>query len=568
MEPVNDSTTAHTDIEQTDAQEVIKHVGNFEAVARYENPDLRDLMAAHALLSLAGALTAAPSVQHNSTDSNTVLAVAASTASGSTAAPVMPIQATSTIISTPATVPVVAALSYCGMYSTVEPSNLDASPLVQYRPTNSDAASVSSPHGAHAHARPTSSLHGAYSTVAPSNLSAGPLVQYRANSLGVASASRHGVHSLVQPAHYYRRVHPYNTPRNLSAGPLVQYRPTISGAAPAPLHGAYAHTRHTSLYRGAYSTITPSNLDTGPLVQYCPTSSGAASASLHSAYAPTRPTSSLRGAYSIVAPSNLSASPLVQYRVANSDAASASSHHSADALAGSTPAYNGIYIHRTPANVNPGPSVEPHCANTDAAPANPVAGPSVKRRASNPQQPKRQRANPYGGSAVVMSSDSEAGEGASNAGQDVPTVAIRDVAGEDVTLARFSSLFKRFFFISLDMVLIVYLHQVGRELAATPSSLQELYRQLEAIRGFEIWAHGTADVSGSFLVRSGPVHQQMRRKLYRRLRIAQEAQAGVVTAPVLYFHVVTIGCVHAKQLVEAAPLQMFQIVAGCDLGSR
>ncbi|KAJ1921829.1 hypothetical protein GGI09_000065 [Coemansia sp. S100] len=657
MEPVNDSTTVHTDIEQTDAQEVIKHVSNFEAVARYENPDLRDLMAAHALLSLAGALTAAPSVQHDSRGSNAVLEVAASTASGSTAAPVMPIQATSTIISTPATVPVVAALSYCGMYS----------------------------------------------TVTPSNLSAGPLVQYRTNSLGVASASRHGIHSLVQPTRYHRGTYSTTAPSNLSAGPLVQYRPTISGAAPAPLHGAHAHTRHTSLYRGAYSTVAPSNLGTGPLVQYRPTSSGAASASLHSAYAPTRPTSSLRGAYSIVAPSNLSAGPLVQYRIANSDAASASSRHSAyshagptpaysgacstvgpsnlsagplvqcrtnslgvasasrhgihsliqpahyyrrvhpyntprnlsagplvqyrptnsgaasasplnsayaptrptsslrgahstvapsnlsagpsvqyrvtnsdatltssrhsaDAHARSTPAYNGIYIHRTPANVNPGPSVEPHCANTDAAPANPVAGPSVKRRASNPQQPKRQRVNSWEGSAVVVSSGS--GEGTSNAGQDVSTIVICDVAGEVVTAALFSRLFKRFFFIGLDMVLVMYLHLVGRELAAASISPRQLKQQLGKLEGFEICAQGFQGVNESFLVRSGPVHQQMRRNLYRCLRIAEEAQAGVVAAPVLYLHVVTIGCIHAKQLVEAAPLEMFKAVTGCDLGSR
>ncbi|KAJ2052444.1 hypothetical protein H4S04_001329 [Coemansia sp. S16] len=424
MDPVDNNVTTPTDIEQTDAQQVIEHVDNLEAVAPYENPDLRDLMAAHALLSLAGALTAAPSVQHNSTGSNAVLEVTASTASGSTAAPVMPIQATSTIINTPATVPVVTAPPYCGMYS----------------------------------------------TVAPSNLSAGSLVQYRANSLGVASASRHGIHSLVQPARYHRGTYSATTPRNLSAGPLVQYRPTNSGAASASPHGAHA---------------------------------------------PTRPTSSLCGAYSTVAPSNLSAGPSVQYRVTNSGAAS-TSRHSADDHAG----YTSAYINPTPANFNTGPSIESRCANADAAPANPIAGPSVKRRASSPQQPKRQRANSYGGGAVVKSSDS--GEGASNAGQDVPTTIIRDVAGEVVTAAQFSSLFKRFIFLGFDMILVVYSQLVGHELVAAS----------------------------------------------RRLRIAGVAQAGVVPAPVLYFHVVTIGCVHAKQLVDAAPLEMFKTVAGCDLGSR
>ncbi|KAJ2464870.1 hypothetical protein GGI03_002982 [Coemansia sp. RSA 2337] len=524
MDPVDNNVMTPTDIEQTDAQQVIEHVNNFEAVAPYESPDLRDLMAAHALLSLAGALTAAPSVQHNSTGSNTVLAVAASTASGSTAAPAMAIQDTSIIISTPATVPVVTAPPYCGMYSTVAPSNLSVGPLVQYRFIGFGARPASSHRGAYTHARPTSSPRGAYSTVAPSNLSAGPLVQYRANSFGVASASRHCIHSLVQPTRYHRGTYSTATLANLSAGPLVQYRPTNSDAASVSSpHGAHAHARPTSSHHGAYSTV---------------------------------------------APSNLSAGPSVQYRVTNSGAASTSRHHSADAHVRSTSAYNGIYIHLTPANFNTGPSIDYHFPNSDAAPANPVAGPSVKRRASNPQQPKRQRENSYVGSAIVISSDSEAGEGASNAGQDTSTVIIRDVAGEEVTLARFSSLFKRFIFLGFDMILVVYLHLVGRELAATPSSLQELYRQLEAISGFEMWAHGTADVSGSFLVRSGPVHQQMRRKLYRRLRIAQEAQVGVVTAPVLYFHVATIGCIHAKQLVKAAPLEMFKAVTGCDLGSR
>ncbi|KAJ2032198.1 hypothetical protein IW146_002306 [Coemansia sp. RSA 922] len=475
MESVNSSTTAHTNFEKTDAQ-VIEHVGNFEAVARYENPDLRDLMAAHALLSLAGALTTAPSVQHDSTGSNTVLAVAASTASGSTAAPVMPIQATSTIISTPATVPVVTAPPYCGMYS----------------------------------------------IVAPSNLSAGPLVQYRANSLGVASASRHGIHSLVQPTRYHRGTYSTTAPRNLSAGPLVQHRPTNSDAASASPHGAHAHTRPTSSLRGAHSTVAPRNLRTGPSVQY---------------------------------------------RVSNSDAAS-TYRHSADTHTRSTSAYNGIYIHRTPANVNPGPSVEPHCANTDAAPANPVAGPSVKRRASNPQQPKRQRANPYGDSAVVMSSDSEAGEGASNAGQDVPTTIIHDVAGEDVTSARFFSLFKRFIFLGFDMIPVVYLHLVGHKLVAASVSPRQLSEQLGKIEGFKIWEQGFHIVKESFLVRCGSAYMQMRRKLQCRLGIAKEAQTGVVAAPVLYLHVVTIGCVNLRQFADTVLLPMFKTVAGCDLGSR
>ncbi|KAJ2465837.1 hypothetical protein GGI03_002439 [Coemansia sp. RSA 2337] len=470
MDPVDNNVTTPTDIEQTDAQQVIEHVDNLEAVAPYENPDLRDLMAAHALLSLAGALTAAPSVQHNSTGSNAVLEVTASTASGSTAAPVMPIQATSTIINTPATVPVVTAPPYCGMYS----------------------------------------------TVAPSNLSAGSLVQYRANSLGVASASRHGIHSLVQPARYHRGTYSATTPRNLSAGPLVQYRPTNSGAASASPHGAHA---------------------------------------------PTRPTSSLCGAYSTVAPSNLSAGPSVQYRVTNSGAAS-TSRHSADDHAG----YTSAYINPTPANFNTGPSIESRCANADAAPANPIAGPSVKRRASSPQQPKRQRANSYGGGAVVKSSDS--GEGASNAGQDVPTTIIRDVAGEVVTAAQFSSLFKRFIFLGFDMILVVYSQLVGHELVAASVSFRQLSEQLGKIEGFEVWEQGFHVLKESFLVRCGSVYQQMCQRLQRRLRIAGVAQAGVVPAPVLCFHVVAIGCVHAKQLVDAAPLEMFKTVAGCDLGSR
>ncbi|KAJ2245612.1 hypothetical protein GGI13_005760, partial [Coemansia sp. RSA 455] len=232
------------------------------------------------------------------------------------------------------------------------------------------------------------------------------------------------------------------------------------------------------------------------------------------------------------------AGPSVQYRVTNSGAAS-TSRHSADDHAG----YTSAYINPTPANFNTGPSIESRCANADAAPANPIAGPSVKRRASSPQQPKRQRANSYGGGAVVKSSDS--GEGASNAGQDVPTTIIRDVAGEVVTAAQFSSLFKRFIFLGFDMILVVYSQLVGHELVAASVSFRQLSEQLGKIEGFE-----------------------MCQRLQRRLRIAGVAQAGVVPAPVLYFHVVTIGCVHAKQLVDAAPLEMFKTVAGCDLGSR
>ncbi|KAJ2343144.1 hypothetical protein GGH92_005056, partial [Coemansia sp. RSA 2673] len=415
MEPVNDSTTAHTNFEKTDAQQVIKHVSNFEAVAQYENPDLWDLMAAHALLSLTGALTTVPSIQHDSTGSNAVLAAAASTASSSTAVPVMPIQDTSIITSAPATVPVVTAPPYCGMYSTITPSNLGT----------------------------------------------GPLVQYHFIGFGTHPASS--------------------------------------------LHGAHAHTCPTALLHGVYSTVTPSNLSTG-----------------------------------------LS----VQYRVTNSDAVLTSSHHSANA--------------HTPANVNPGPSIEPHCANTDAAPANSAAGPSVKRHASNLQQPKCQRANLWEGSMIVISSDS--GEGTSNTGQDVPTTIIRDSKGKDVTLAWFSSLFKQFIFLRVDMILIIYLQLVSRELAATPASLQELYKQLETISRFEIWAHRAANVSGLILVHQGPVYMQMRQKLQLRLRITDEAQAGVMTAPVLYFHVVTIGCIHAKQLTDTILLPMFNTVAGCDLG--
>ncbi|KAJ2259126.1 hypothetical protein GGI13_000187 [Coemansia sp. RSA 455] len=521
MDPVDGTTTAaHTDLEQTDAQ-VIEHVDNFEAVAPYANPDLRDLMAAHALLSLAGALTAAPSVLPDNTGSNTVLAVAASTASGSTASPVMPIQAASTIISTPATVPVVTAPPYCGIYSTVAPSNLSVGPLVQYRFIGFGARPASSLRGAYTPTRPTSSLRGAHSTVAPSNLSVGPLVQYRANSLGVASASRHGIHSLVQPTRYHRGTCSATAPSNLSAGPLVQYRPTNADAASAPLHGAHAPTRPTFLHRGAYSTV---------------------------------------------APSNLSAGPSVQYRVTYSDATLTSSRHNALAPARSNPAYIGIYVNLTPANFNAGPSIEYHSANSDAAPANPIARPSVKRRASSPQQPKRQRANSHGGSAVVLSSDS--GEGASNAGKDTSTVIIRDVAGEVVTAEQFSRLFKLFIFVGLDMVLAIYSQLVGRELVAASISPRQLSEQLGKIEGFKIWEQGFHLVKEFYLVRSGSTYMQMRRKLQCCLRIAVEAQAGVVTAPVLFFHLLTIGCVNVRQLADTVLLPMFQIVAGCDLGSR
>ncbi|KAJ2884077.1 hypothetical protein H4R27_002338 [Coemansia aciculifera] len=181
-----------------------------------------------------------------------------------------------------------------------------------------------------------------------------------------------------------------------------------------------------------------------------------------------------------------------------------------------------------------------------------------------PPSPERHKVNSRESSVIVQSSDSETG--ASSSGQNGSTIIIRDSSDEAVTSDQFSKLFRPFIFIRLDMIFVIYLQLVGRELAVTPVSLQELNRQLDKIEGFKIWSHGLRGVDGSFLVRRGARYQQMCLRLRGRLRIPEGA--AVVSAPLLYFHLLTLGCVSAKQLSNAVLPHMFKIVTGCEVSSR
>ncbi|KAJ2886974.1 hypothetical protein H4R27_000297 [Coemansia aciculifera] len=209
-----------------------------------------------------------------------------------------------------------------------------------------------------------------------------------------------------------------------------------------------------------------------------------------------------------------------------------------------------------------GPAAPPHTFDSDAAPA--CSSSSSSSSTAQPS-PKRHKVNSREDSMVAQSSDSETG--VSNSGQNGSTIIIRDSSDKAVTSDQFSKLFGPFIFIQLDMIFVVYLQLVGHELAVTPVSFQEVYRQLDKIEGFEIWSHDLRGVDGSFLVRRGARYLQMSQRLNCRLKIAEGA-AAVVPAPVLYFHLVTLGCVNAKLLSKAVLARMFETATGCQPSSR
>ncbi|KAJ2040444.1 hypothetical protein IW146_001480 [Coemansia sp. RSA 922] len=224
-------------------------------------------------------------------------------------------------------------------------------------------------------------------------------------------------------------------------------------------------------------------------------------------------------------------------------------------------------VNATPANLAASPVVQSHDTHSDA-------GPAIS--SATPPSPDHQRANSRESSVSELSSDSESEENVSYAELNSSAIIIRNRAG-NVTLGEFTKLFEPFIFISLDMIVAVYLQLVGRKLTNASADLTKLNWQLRSIEGFEIWAHGLNSPIGSFLVRSGPTYQQMSLKIYQRLRIAEEEEAGVVPVPVFYFHLVTIGCVHARQLADSVLTkqlsdvvlpEMFSKVTDRELSSR
>ncbi|KAJ2019444.1 hypothetical protein GGI08_001615 [Coemansia sp. S2] len=246
-------------------------------------------------------------------------------------------------------------------------------------------------------------------------------------------------------------------------------------------------------------------------------------------------------------------------------------------------AYHALFSRRIYSNVTRPrfrfvPYGHPHATNVNATPANLAAGPTVQSRdthsdadpassSTTPPSPDHQRANSRESSVSELSSDSESKEDVSYAEMNSSAIIIRNRAG-DVTLGEFSKLFEPFIFISLDMIVAVYLQLVGRKLTNASVDLTKLNWQLRSIEGFEIWAHGLNSPIGSFLVRSGPTYQQMSLKIYQRLRIAEEEEAGVVPAPVFYFHLVTIGCVHARQLADSVLTKQLSDVVLPDMFSK
>ncbi|KAJ2254826.1 hypothetical protein GGI13_001940 [Coemansia sp. RSA 455] len=223
------------------------------------------------------------------------------------------------------------------------------------------------------------------------------------------------------------------------------------------------------------------------------------------------------------------------------------------------------------------PYVHPHATNVNATLANLAAGPTVQSRdthldadpassSATPPSPEHQRENSRESSVSELSSDSESEEDVSYAEMNSSAVIIRNRAG-DVALGEFSKLFEPFIFISLDIIVTIYLQLVGRKLTNASVDLTRLSWQLRSIEGFEIWAHGLNSPIGSFLIRSGPMYQQMSLKIHQRLRIAEE-EAGVVPAPVFNFHLVTIGCVHARQLADSVLTKQLSDVVLPDMFSK
>ncbi|KAJ2057306.1 hypothetical protein GGI08_003663 [Coemansia sp. S2] len=246
-------------------------------------------------------------------------------------------------------------------------------------------------------------------------------------------------------------------------------------------------------------------------------------------------------------------------------------------------AYHALFSRRIYSNVTwPRlrivPYVHPHATNVNATPANLAASPVVQSHDTHSDagpaissatlpSPEHQGGNSRESSVIELSSDSESEEDVSYVGLNSSAIIIRDSSG-DVTWGEFTKLFEPFIFISLDMIVAVYLQLVGRKLTNASVRPRQLSRQLTTIEGFEIWTHDIDDVKGSFLIRSGQTYLQMRQTLRRCLRIAEEAQAGVVPAPVFYFHLVTIGCVHARQLADSVLTKQLSDVVLPDMFSK
>ncbi|KAJ2110869.1 hypothetical protein GGI03_002401 [Coemansia sp. RSA 2337] len=253
-------------------------------------------------------------------------------------------------------------------------------------------------------------------------------------------------------------------------------------------------------------------------------------------------------------------------------------------------AYHALFSRRIYSNITRPrfrfvPYIHPHATNVNATPANVAAGPAVQSCEANsdagpasssatPPSPDHQWANSRESSVSELSSDSESEEDVSYAELNSSAIIIRDRAG-NVTLGEFSRLFEPFIFISLDMIVAVYLQLFGRNLPNASVNPRKLKRQLKTVKEFEVWEHGLNVLQDyNYLTRSGPTYQRMRLTLHRRLRIAEEEEAGVIPAPVLYFNLVTIGCVHAgwladsagaEQLFSTALIHMFRKVTGLEL---
>ncbi|KAJ1923430.1 hypothetical protein LPJ71_000849, partial [Coemansia sp. S17] len=234
------------------------------------------------------------------------------------------------------------------------------------------------------------------------------------------------------------------------------------------------------------------------------------------------------------------------------------------------------------------PYAHPHATNVNATPVNLAAGPAVQSRAAHtdaspaissatPPSAEHQSENSQEGSASELLSGSESKEDVSHVGQNGSATIIRDRTG-NVTLGTFSETFNLFIFVSVDMIYIVYLELFGRNPANASVDTRQLNQQLRTDEESETWEHGLNVLQDyRFLIRRGPTYQQMRQTLRSRLRSAKEEKAGVVPAPVLYFSLVTIGCVHASRLADSARekqlfstilIHMFRTATGRDLRFR
>ncbi|KAJ2100263.1 hypothetical protein GGI09_002362 [Coemansia sp. S100] len=327
------------------------------------------------------------------------------------------------------------------------------------------------------------------------------------------------------------------------AGPVVLPRATGNNAFPASFCEVPKTTVLTVAYNAASAVVASATSSNTVLAVAASTASG-------STVAPAMDTQATSFGPEGKFPFNL---PLIA--AASFDAYPASSCRST--YSNTAPvdhgAYHALFSRRIYSNVTRPrfrfvPYVHPHAINVNATPANLAAGPTVQSRdthsdadpassSATPPSPDHQRANSRESSVRELSSDSESEGDMSYAEMNSSVIIIRNRAG-DVTLGKFSKLFEPFIFISLDIIVAVYLQLVGRKLTNASVGLTKLNWQL---------------------------------------RIAEEAQAGVVPAPVFYFHLVTIGCVHARQLADSVLTkqlsdvvlpEMFSKVTDRELSSR